>query len=61
MNPLVKDFKKTVVMDELKKMGFNRQQRREWKKQRSNLLKEQWKNGKRNNSKIFGREVQYDA
>lgn len=32
-----------------------------WKKQRSSSLKEQWKNGKRNNSKIFGREVQYDA
>ena len=27
----------------------------EWKQQQSNRLKEQWKNGKRNTSKIFGR------
>lgn len=30
MNPLIKHFKKSDVMDELKKRGFNRQQRRDW-------------------------------
>jgi hypothetical protein len=30
MNPLIKDFKKSDVMNELKKRGFNRQQRRDW-------------------------------
>lgn len=30
MNPLIKDFKKQDVMDELKKKGWTRKQRREW-------------------------------
>lgn len=42
----------TVIANRLRK---GEKKSEEWKKQQSQRLKEQWKNGKRDNTKIFGR------